>query len=147
MTVLLCDSAQAVGGKLYILGGGWSRVMAINPNISMVLAVHMRIPWAEANRRLTVRFDLVTEDGQSVPAPNGDGVYAEAKVEVGRPPGLRPGTDLDQTFVIPAVVPLRAGVYRWDVSVDGEKLEDVAFEVVAPPPEVTFLPGGRPNPS
>jgi hypothetical protein len=28
VTMLLCDAAQAVDGKLYVLGGGWSQLAA-----------------------------------------------------------------------------------------------------------------------
>jgi len=38
-TMLLCDSAQAVGGKLYILGGGWTMLAKIQPRARMPLAV------------------------------------------------------------------------------------------------------------
>ena len=48
VTMLLADVAQAVAGKLYVLGGGWS-MMGSGPTPS-ALAVKIDIPWDQANR-------------------------------------------------------------------------------------------------
>ncbi len=143
-TVLLCDAAQMVGGKLYILGGGWSRVLALGP-LNMALAMHLKVPWHEANRAMFLRIDLETEDGQPVPAGEGQGgVRVEGQVEVGRPPGLRPGTALDSAFAIPINgIVLQPGVYRWNITIDGQPVEALTFEVLSPPQP--FLPG-QPRP-
>jgi len=133
-TVLLCDAAQMVGGKLYVLGGGWSRVLALAP-LNMALAVYLKVPWHEANRAMPLRIDLVTEDGRAVPAGEGQGgIRLEVQVEVGRPPGLRPGTDLDTAFVIPINgMVLEPAVYLWNISIDNQRVETITFEVLAPP--------------
>ncbi len=133
--VLLCDYAQEIAGKLYIMGGGWSRVAALNPNlpISFALAVKLRIPWHDANRRLALRIDLLSEDNQPIRQPDGNAIHVEGTVEAGRPPGLRPGTDLDSSFAVPVSVQLAPGVYHWDVLIDGDRVEVVPFEVLAPP--------------
>lgn len=143
-TVLLCDAAQMVGGKLYVLGGGWSRVLALAP-LNMALAVSLRVPWHEANRAMPLRIDLVTEDGQPVLAGEGQGgISLKGQVEVGRPPGLRPGTDLDSAFVIPINgMVLRPAVYRWNINIDGQDVETITFEVLAPPQGL--LPGMPPS--
>jgi hypothetical protein len=49
LSVLLADSAQAVGGKLYILGGRWS-VTGPGPSASAI-ALKIEVPWDETNRR------------------------------------------------------------------------------------------------
>jgi len=41
ITLLLCDSAQAVGGKLYILGGGWNIISPPPGPTAVVLHVHL----------------------------------------------------------------------------------------------------------
>src|SRR6266571_4797007 len=46
--ILLCDAAQAIGGKLFILGGGWSKVWGPGPYV-FALAVQLWLPWNQAN--------------------------------------------------------------------------------------------------
>src|SRR3989304_5729195 len=48
VTMLLADAAQAIGGKLYILGGGWS-VTGPHPTAAAI-APQIEGPWDEANR-------------------------------------------------------------------------------------------------
>jgi hypothetical protein len=38
VNALLCDAAQAVGDKLYILGGGWSYVWPAQPRAPVMIA-------------------------------------------------------------------------------------------------------------
>ena len=51
---MLADSAQAVGGKLYILGGGWSRSAGAAP---FAIAAKIEVPWDEASRTLDDKAD------------------------------------------------------------------------------------------
>lgn len=123
-TVLLCDAAQSVNGKLYILGGGWS-ITGPRPTPS-ALAIKLDVPWTDANRPILVKAQLVDPDGQLVllPAPDGTSksVEIEMQVEVGRPPGLLPGTTLDSTVAISLPpLPLPTGSrFVWQVEIDGE---------------------------
>lgn len=130
--VMLCDAAQQIGGKLYILGGGWSHVLRTGP-LNMAVAVQILVPWNETNRRF--RFDvlLLTADGQ--PAPAEEPSRASGVFEVGRPPGITQGSDLPASLVVSATgVNLPTGGYRWELHVEGEILGTVPFEVVDPPP-------------
>jgi hypothetical protein len=72
VTMLLADSVQAVEGKLYILGGGWS-ITGPQPT-PMAIALKVDVTWTEANTPHTVQLDLFNEDGQPVmvPTPTGD---------------------------------------------------------------------------
>lgn len=125
-TLLLCDAAQAVNGKLYILGGGWS-IAGPGP-ISMALALKIEVPWDQANRVHDLRLVLVTADGQPVRLPTSEGdqpVEITAKFEVGRPPGLRPGTPLDFVFAVnleSLPVP-PGGRYEWLLEIDERRDE------------------------
>src|SRR2546422_7711110 len=95
LTMLLCDAAQAVNGKLYILGGGWN-VTGPEPT-PCALALQIDVPWDQANHRHNLRLTLVTADGQPVMVPTPTGprpTQIDAGFEVGRPPGHRPGTPL-----------------------------------------------------
>ena len=130
VTMMLCDAAESVGGKLYILGGGWSQLLRPNVPTNMALAVKLGIPWSHANRRIGIRAELLTEDGEPVEV-EGNVVFAEGEIEVGRPPGLRPGTSLDAPMVLGfAGVALPPGGYRWQLIVDGEPRARVPFRVL-----------------
>jgi len=137
--MLLADSAQSVNGKLYILGGGWS---LMGPELApMAIAMLIEVPWDRANRRHTLKLSLVDEDGQPVklPTPIGDQVLElTAEFEVGRPPGLKPGTPLAFPFAVnlgPLPLPLGRG-YVWVCSINGETKDDWRLPFATRPAEV-----------
>jgi hypothetical protein len=128
--MLLCDAAESVGGKLYILGGGWSTLLRPNFPTNMALAVKLGVPWHETNRQITLRAELLTDDGQPVEL-DGNPVHAEGQMEVGRPPGIRPGTSLDAPFVLNfGGVVLGPGGYVWQLTVDGRPRARTPFRVL-----------------
>ena len=126
-TLLLADAAQAVGGKLYILGGGWS-VCGPDPT-PMAIAMKLDVPWDQANRRHAWRLELLDADGQPVLVPSEEGeqpVLIEATFEVGRPAGLKAGTSIDLTLAI-AIGPLPLppdSRYEWRLSIDDRSEDD-----------------------
>ena len=126
VTILLADSAQAIGGKLYILGGGWS---VIGPNPSpMALAIKIEVPWNEANISHQLHLTLCDEDGHpiQVPTPTGDQPFEiKSSFEVGRPAGIRVGTPIDLALALNiAPLPLRPNNrYVWHCFID-EKTDE-----------------------
>lgn len=135
VTMLLCDAAQEVGGKLYILGGGWS--IHHGTPVTMALAVRLEVPWDEANSPHACAARLVTEDGHDPVLPTPEGAAAptpigsEWNMEVGRPPGVRPGTVLAVPLVVSVPpLPLVPGGYEWQVMIDGAVRGHVGFTVV-----------------
>jgi hypothetical protein len=126
--MLLADAAQAVGGKLNVLGGGWS-IIGPDP-ASFAIAVYLQTPWDQANTTHTFRLELLDSDGQQVLLPQPDGgeepIVIEGQHEAGRPPGLKPGTPLDGAFAIQfAGVPLPPGQrLEFRLTIDGETHED-----------------------
>lgn len=127
ITLLLADAAQAVNGKLYILGGGWS-IIGPDPTPSAI-AIKIDVPWDEANRRHSLQLTLTDADDQPVmvPTPTGDRpVEVSGEFEVGRPPGLKPGTSLDVVLAINiGPLPLQPNTrYVWRCSIDGGSAED-----------------------
>ena len=126
ITLLLADAAQAVNGKLYILGGGWS-IMGPDPTPSAI-ALKIEVPWDEANKRHLMELTLLDGDGQPVivPTPVGDQpVKLGGEFEAGRPPGLKPGTPLDVVLAI-NIGPLPLAPdrrYVWRCSIDGKSEE------------------------
>jgi len=131
-TVLLCDSAQSVGGKLFILGGGWSLLKKTDQPMSMAQAVKLAIPWSRSNERHRIEVQLETDQGMAV-SHEGQDVRAEGEIEVGRPPGLKPGTPLDAAFVLAFQgLALEPGGYVWVLrGGDDALLARVAFQVVS----------------
>jgi hypothetical protein len=122
-TILLADAAQAIDNKLYVLGGGWS-VTGPDPSPS-ALAIALKVPWDEANRRHDLRVELLDSDGQPITVgsaeDDGQHMVVESQFEVGRPPGLRPGTPIDLALAINlGPVPLTpGGRFEWRLSIDG----------------------------
>ena len=139
VTLLLADAAQAVDGKLYILGGGWS---LIGPGpVPMALALKIEVPWTEANHQHLLRIALLDEDDRPVivPTPTGDQPFElRAPFEVGRPAGLALGTPLDVTLALNmAPIPLQAGrrfVWRCFINERTEDYWQVSFSTRPQPP-------------
>jgi hypothetical protein len=132
--LILCDAAQASSGKVHMLGAGWSFTTC--PTAPHAVAVLMKVPWDRANERLALRLRLLDSDGQAVgvSSPNGPTlpVGTEAEVEVGRPPGIAPGSMLDASFAVSLPsLPLSPGRYEWRLSF-AEQDFTAAFTVMPP---------------
>jgi hypothetical protein len=126
VTLLLCDAAQESGGKLYVLGGGWSGVKANIP-ATMALAVLLEIPWDMTNHRMGVEAVLMTADGQPAEV-EGQPVHSAGEIEVGRPPGVKPGTSFNAPLAFTFNgVSLDSGAYRWEFHVDGTLMATAPF--------------------
>lgn len=134
VTLLLADSAQEVGNKLYILGGGWS---IITPGAPFSIAGKIEVPWNEGSSEHTFRLELLDMDGhpvgveEQIDDENGDGspepkpLAIEGTFATGIPAGVKPGTPLDAVFAINlSGVPLEPGKrYEWRLSID-DRTED-----------------------
>jgi hypothetical protein len=132
VTMLLADAAQAVGGKLYILGGGWS---LIGPDpVPTAIAIKIDMPWDEANRPHTLQIDLLDEDGQPAllplqteddPEPRNRPMQIGGRFQTAQPPNLRSGTPLDVAFAlnIPPLPLQPDRRYTWRCSIDGRSEE------------------------
>jgi hypothetical protein len=127
VTMLLADAAQEVLGKLYVLGGGWS---VTGPDVPpMALAIKLDVPWSDANASHAFELTLVDTDGHPVQVQDAANGTSEVRIggsfEVGRPPGLPPGSDIDCAFTVNVgAIPLTSGRYAWQLWIDGETAED-----------------------
>jgi len=129
--MLLADAADVVGGKLYVLGGGWSQLGAPDVPTNMALAIKIDVPWDETNRRHQVVATLITADGEQVEL-NGEPIRADMEFEVGRPPGLPLGTSIDAPLALSfSGVALAAGGYVWELEIDGQPAARTPFRVLA----------------
>jgi hypothetical protein len=130
VTLLLCDAAAVSDGKLFILGGGWSFVAAETP-FNMALAILVAVPWDETNKRFEIAAKLMTEDGELVQV-NDQEVVATGQMEVGRPPGVKPGSDLNAPIAFTFNgVNLLVGGYRWELLIDGKQKAIAPFRAQA----------------
>ncbi len=133
--LLLADAAQVdPGGKLHILGCGWSATSS--PTSPHAVVALIKVPWDRANQPLPLSLTLLDEDGDAVRLPGSvveQGLVLESTVEVGRPAGLAPGTPLHVPFAVNVPsLPLPPGRYEWRLRVaDGTFA--APFQAVRPP--------------
>lgn len=133
-TALLCDWAEVINGKLYIQGGGWSQLTLVRPH-TVAVAVKLYVPWDRTNRKLNFTAGFFNEDGEPVYGRDAAGaqsgeVKVEGQFEIGRPPGLRPGSDLDTPMVLRYEnVLFETGRYNWVMVVEGNEVGRLAFDV------------------
>jgi Family of unknown function (DUF6941) len=133
VTLLLCDFAEAVNGKLYVMGGGWNVLFAPGQPVTMSVAAVIAVPWDQTNRKYELALELLTEDGERV-AMEDETIAVTGEFELGRPPGIKPGSSLNAPFVWTfAGLVLESGGYEWKVSIDGEPVASRAFAVTSPP--------------
>ena len=86
-TAMLADAAQVAGGKLYVLGGQWDRLMvagfpAVHPAMAVVLVI--RVEYTEAPQTFQLHAGL-TLDGQPQDA------QASGQLATGHSPGQAAG--------------------------------------------------------
>ena len=96
--MLLADSAQEVGGKLYILGGGWS-ITGPEP-LPMAIALKLEVPWDRTNEQHSLLLEFLDEDGEPGAWSTGRGRRAGAapghRPVRGRPPARHQAGDADR---------------------------------------------------
>lgn len=123
--LILADGAQVAGEKLYVLGGGWTIVWGRDFPVSHTgaLAVGMMVDWQETNHRHQMQVLLLSEDGAQVGEPLVTGDF-----EVGRPPGMAPGTSQRCMFAATLAFNLeRPGRYEVVVRIDGGDMRRAPF--------------------
>ena len=127
-SLMLCDAAEAIGNKLYILGGGWedittNSVPARHPRLA--LAISIRIPWTQTNTMHTFKIWLENEDGEQVtlgPDPTNGAKAIDGQFNVGRPPTVRAGDPQTMNVALNLDHQLfeAAGSYNFVCEVDDE---------------------------
>jgi nitrogen fixation protein len=130
--IIVADAAQVVGGKLFVLGGGWDRLFVPElpgrPALPFAVAVGIVVPWSMTNRQFDFALELADADGGVVDD------LVKGEFEVGRPPGLRAGAPQRFQIAGPAGPEFPdEGRYVVQCRVDGELLGHTAIEVSATP--------------
>ncbi len=140
--VTVADHAEAINGKLYLHGAGWSDIMQpVGPGgqpavVHMGIAVSVLVGWNETNRRFPLAITIVHEDGDEI-------ARIGAQIEAGRPPGITPGTDFRNLLAIVANLAFPK-LGRYDVRAEMEDQQrSVTFRVNQAPAQ--FTPSPPPN--
>jgi hypothetical protein len=125
--LMLADSAQAVDGKLYILGGAWNvlRFPEFPAQLLVGIAVAIDVDWNETNRRHHLNVHFEDADGNRMDPTIG------ADFEAGRPPGAVAGADLRIVFAVngPLAIP-GPGSYSAVASIGDEELARARFQAI-----------------
>jgi len=127
--MFLADYAVVSDGKLTIVGGGWSQTGPEPASFGIGLLI--QVPWDQANTLHVFSVELLDSDGAEVVLEAAEDDEDEQPVafggefEVGRPPGLKPGTPLDFPVAVTSTpLPLEPGRYEWRLTIDGASRED-----------------------
>jgi hypothetical protein len=130
--LILADAAQVVGGKLYLMGGGWDTLQVSGqfPQGRHVgIAASFRVPWNETNQRHGVMVQILSEDGEELAKIN-------AQLEVGRPAGIPAGSDQRAQFAAEMNLQFKSpGTYVLQAQIEGQEPVRSTFRVS----------GGQPN--
>ena len=136
---MLADAAEIVGGKLYVLGGGWDKltVQALPANKNLSVALALRVPWHETNRQHRFQIEMTDENGAQ-------SVSVEGATEVGRPVGIPQG----QSQTVQLVINIEASLGKLGANVITARVNDseersVRFNVVSGPGMANAPAAGR----
>jgi len=131
--LILADRAEAINGKLYMMGGGWDRLGVVDfaQPVSFSLALGILVPWNLTNQEHPVRIWTEHEDGTRV------GPEIQAGVNMGRPPIAVPGQAFRALIVVNAAWKLpRPGTYCVKATVANRQPKRVAFHATEAQPAV-----------
>ena len=124
-TLLLCDWAEVVGGKLYAQGIAWAAISADKPQ-QFAVASLVHVPYDETNKKHSATIKLLTDDGDGFPSDQP--IVAGMQFEVGRPPGLTHGSEqLVPLAVKIAGLTLPTGGYRFELYIDDVLTDTASF--------------------
>lgn len=128
--LILSDYAEEHGGKLYIMGAGWSRIQAGIPT-AMGLGIIIMIDWDEIHTALKIRARLLTSSGEPVLDSSSQPLAIEGTIEAGPKPGTEKGAPLNASVAVRIVtMPLSPGRYMWELSGEPGVLDQVEFEAI-----------------
>ena len=126
--LVLADFAQAVQGKLHMIGAGWNvcTLRQFPAVVQFGLGIGILVPWSLTNRRFDFGFEIRASEG-NVRIANGNGQF-----EVGRPPGLPPGMTQRVVIGLSGQMQLpQPGTYEVSLTTEGAE-KTVVFEALTP---------------
>lgn len=129
--LMVADAAHAVGGKLYILGGGWTRLVLPpegEPRLPFFVALGIVVPWHMTNTPFKLIVQIRDADGELM-----DEIASYESVERGRPAGLPAGSEQRVALAVPVTtMDLAPGRYTVVVLIDGYVARKTSFDAIRP---------------
>ena len=128
--LILADAAEALNGKLYLMGGGWDSIFVrdISQHVAIGIACGILIPYGETDEEHTLTLAIENQDGGQVASP------LTVKFKTGRPPTLDRGASMHLPFAIKAEYTLpEFGTYVVRATVDGRADSSRATSFAARP--------------
>lgn len=136
---LLADAAQAVGGKVFVLGGGWNLFRAANYPAPVHLAIAIGLGFTPDEVGIKYPLNIVIADEAGVPIiPEMNG-----QVETGQ---LAPDVPKTASVKIPVAININMslphpGTYGIVVTAGSSKTQ-LSFEAIFSGQKVQFAPEG-----
>ncbi len=126
---MVADAVHAVGGKLYVLGGGWDMLWVGSFPIrhpSLGIGIRIRVPWSHIDE-FSLSVDLVDEDGKSLFG----GKRFTQKIKVTRRLGRPAGSDtgITRAFTFNNLLFIRPGGYAFTIFVESTEVARIRFRV------------------
>lgn len=124
--IIMADAAEVVNSKLYLMGGGWDRLVVNQPlpfQQVVSIAVSFEVDWNETNVRHQMEMRVEDEDAKQVAKIAGH-------IEAGRPAGIVAGQS--QRIQLAFKLPLkfeRAGSYVVTALIEDEVVGRSRFHV------------------
>lgn len=124
--LILADKAEAIGGKLYLMGGAFDRVgMTTIPGPAQFdVAAGLLVGYNETNVQHAFELRCEDADNNLVFPP------AQGAIEVGRPPGMAAGSEQRALVVFAGPFTFGAtGDYAWVLVLNGEWQPPTRFRI------------------
>lgn len=136
---MLADHAMAIGGRLFINGGGWAGATAAAP-LNCAVATLLQLPHDEVEKKHKLVLELLDADGQPIRVPREDGkppapvrFSGDLERNAGQPaPAAGHTENLSFAFNVHGIR-LAAGEYEWRFWVNGQTREEwrLPFSMIA----------------
>ena len=126
---MVADAVQAVGGKLYVLGGGWDMLWvgsfpARHPSLG--IGIRIRVPWSHLDE-FDLSVDLVDEDGKSLFGGKRFAQHIKVTRRLGRPAGS--DTGVTRAFTFNNLLFPNPGGYAFPIFVGFTEVARIRFRV------------------
>jgi hypothetical protein len=129
--LILADSAQVVGNKLYLLGGGWDQITVNAPfpvEQRIALALSIKVAWNETNQKHSFEVEIVSENNETEEPKSM--MKAGGQFELGRPPGIVPGQEQRVQMALDMTLKLENdGAKTVIARIEGQEMRRLSFYV------------------
>lgn len=126
--LILADSADVKGNKLYMLGGGWTIINArsgLPTSLPIAVVAGILVGWNETNRRHQFRIEIRSDDSTKTL------LKVEGEFEQGRPTGLPAGMEQRTILTFGGAPKIEVdGPYTAQLWINGRQVARTGFQVL-----------------